>query len=140
MRHLISSVIGILTALVLFSFFFFLSIKFVPLPHGLDIQDINSITYNLDQIPIINFVSVLFCYALASFFAGFVSIKIKTPSPRIPLLIIGIVLTFLGFINFMSIPLPIWMIIIGSFTFLSMTWLGGKMGTPRPDKDSFYRF
>ena len=102
-------------------------------------QDINSIKENMDSIPLVNLIMVIVSYAIASLIAGFVSIKIKTINPLIPIITIGVILTLFGFINFLTIPHPLWMIVIGSITFIPMTWLGGKMGTPKVNYESIYK-
>lgn len=140
MKYFISTIIGLITGIICISLFEYLILNVFPLPANIDMQDINSIEENMDSIPLINFIMVLIGYALASFIAGFVSIKIKTHNPVLPIMIIGIVLTVFGFINFVTIPHPIWMIVIGSIIFIPMVWLGGKLGTPRISHDSIYKF
>ncbi|MFM9945632.1 MAG: hypothetical protein ACKVQB_10420 [Bacteroidia bacterium] len=133
MKYFLCTIIGLLTGLVCISLFEYLSIYLFPLPSGLDMQDMNSIAENMDSIPLVNFILVLVSYALASFIAGFVSVKIRTPKPQLPVITIAILLTAFGFVNFLTIPHPLWMIIAGSVTFIPMVWLGGKAGLNRRD-------
>lgn len=130
MKYFTGTIIGALVGIICISLFEYLSVYLFPLPPDIDMQDINSISANMDSIPLVNLIAVSVGFALASFIAGFVCAKIKTHNPIIPLLSIGIILTILGFVNFLTIPHPLWMIVVGSATFIPMTFLGGKIGKP----------
>lgn len=140
MKYFLSTVIGLITGIVGISIFEYISVYAFPLPAEIDTQDINSITENMNNIPLINLILVIASYGLASLIAGFVSVKIKTGNSIIPILNIGILLTIFGFINFITIPHPIWMILVGSVTFIPMTWLGGKLGMTNKSNPSEYIF
>ncbi len=139
MKYFLSSTVGLLTGIVGIYFFELLFLYLLPSPAGIDMQDKNSIAENMDNIPIINFIMLIVGYGIGSFIAGFVSAKIKTHNPLTPVIIIGVILTILGFIYFLTIPHPLWVIVVGSITFIPAVWLGGKVGIPPVRYDSIYK-
>lgn len=130
MKYFTATLIGAIAGILSISLFEYLAIYLFPLPADIDMQDINSISANMDSIPLINLIAVSIGFALASFIAGFVCVKIKTHNAFVPILAVGIILTIFGFVNFLTIPHPLWMIVVGSATFIPMTFLGGKIGKP----------
>ena len=128
MKYFFSTIIGLLSGFVTLYFLEYLVFILFPLPNGIDVKSIESLSQNMDQIPQINFIMVLVCFAIASLVSGFVSVKIRTRNSRIPVIIIGLLFTIAGFINSMEIPQPIWMVIISSIIFIPMVYLGGKLG------------
>ena len=131
MKYFFSSLFGLIVGVLASLILVYLSTYVAPLPSGINILSIDSIIDNLDDIPDTNLVLVIVSYALASLLAGFSSVKIETEHPWIPLSIIGALLTVAGFINFVFVPLKLWVLLVGSFTFFPMTRLGGMLGSEK---------
>ena len=128
MKYFLSVLLGLFSGLILMSIFEYLALMIFPLPEDINIKDFNSIANNMDRIPDINLIMLLVCFAISSMFAGFISAKVKTKHSRIPVLIIGILLTVGCFIYCMEIPQPVWVVILSSVIFLPMAYLGGRLG------------
>ena len=132
MRYFISTLLGLVVGLVSIYGCLYLSTLIFALPEGLNILSLESIRENIEELPTVNLLMIVLAYAIASFLAGFTSVKIETGKPVIPLFIIGGVLTALGFINFIFISYPLWVLVVGSVTFLPLTRLGGSLGLDKP--------
>jgi len=132
MKYFLSTLIGLIVGLISLITFIYLSIIVFALPKGIDVFSLESIRENIDSLPDINLAMIVVAYGLASFLAGFFCVKIYTEKPTIPIFIIGVILTALGFVNFIFIPYPLWVLVIGSFTFLPLVRLGGSLGLDKP--------
>jgi hypothetical protein len=80
-------------------------------------------------------------YALGSFVGGFVASKISGGSAAgfLPAMIIGVLLTLMGIINFfVTMPgSPVWAILLCLLTFIPFAFIGNKVaGGSRPDGQS----
>jgi hypothetical protein len=75
-------------------------------------------------------------YALGSFVGGFVASKISGGSAAgfLPAMVIGVLLTVMGIINFfVTMPgSPVWAIVLCMLTFIPFAFIGNKVaGGPR---------
>ncbi len=129
MKYFFSTLTGLIIGTGCILLFLYLTFVIFPLPSEIDFKNLDSIRENMEIIPDINFAMIVVSYGIASFLAGFTSAKIRTFNPMIPLIIIGVTLTLIGFINFIAVLLPLWVVVIGSFTFFPFTRLGGKLGS-----------
>ncbi len=132
MKYVLSTILGLLVGLISLITLVYVSILIFTLPKGIDVFNLESIRENIDYIPDINLAMIVVAYGLASFLAGFICVKIHTENPTIPIFIIGVLLTILGFVNFIFIPYPLWVLVVGSFTFLPLARLGGSLGLDKP--------
>jgi hypothetical membrane protein len=125
-KNVLSVIAGVIAGFILILIFETIGHLIAPLPEGIDISDIESIKENLDKIPVLNMVLVLVAYAIGAFGAGFVAVKIAKTQKISMALITGLILMLFGIFNLMTIPHPVWFIIVNLFLFLPMAWAGGK--------------
>ncbi|MGV3538976.1 MAG: hypothetical protein ACO1OQ_04150 [Rufibacter sp.] len=85
----------------------------------------------LASAPIGALLMVLFAYALGSLFGGMVAARYSPAKPIFHALVVGAVLMLSGIANFMSIPHPLWFIIVSLLLFLPMAFFGGMMSSRR---------
>lgn len=87
-----------------------------PLPKGMDYKDKEAFAKYVESLPITAMLIIVFGYAFGAFAAGFVSTRIAKDGKKIYALICGIFLLAAIIFNFMMIPTPIWMWVLGVLT------------------------
>lgn len=97
-----------------------------PLPMELDPKKPEEFALYMKDAPVGMYIWVLISYALGSVAAGIVLRLMRTN--LIAAVIIGIILTALGYFNFLSIPHPDWVVITGLVSFIPFTLLGYVLG------------
>lgn len=126
-RNIISIIVGIITAGLIFTIVETINMKLHPFPAEIDINDKVGLKNHFSQLPILFWAMVLFGWAIGAMICGFlIRLISKSESTKLPL-IAGTILTLTAVINFLSFPHPTWFIIVGLVVFIPMTLLGFKI-------------
>ena len=126
-RNIISVILGILLAGLIFTIIETINIKLHPFPFGLNHNDKAELMNYFNTLPMLFWSLILSGWAIGSFAAGFLIRFIsKSDSIKLPF-VAGAILTLTAVINFLSLPHPTWFVIVGLVVFIPMTLLGFKM-------------
>jgi hypothetical protein len=126
-RNIISVVVGIITAGLIFTIVETINMKLHAFPSEFNHNDKVGLKNHLSNLPLLFWALVLFGWAIGSFTCGLLARAIsKSDSIKLPL-IAGAILTLTAVINFLSFPHPTWFVIVGLVIFIPMTLFGFKV-------------
>lgn len=126
-RNIISVIVGIITAGLIFTIVETINMKLHAFPSDLNHNDKVGLKNYFSHLPMLFWALVLFGWAIGSFVCGFlIRLISKSESTKLPL-IAGAILTLTAVINFLSFPHPTWFVIIGLVLFIPMTFFGFKL-------------
>lgn len=131
LREFYNVFISSLVGLFIIAFMLMLNLLLFPLPEEMDTRDLESIVANIKEVSDFSCVLVILSYILASYCAGYISSKIRTRNPVRTLYFIGVILTLAGFVFFIVLEFPLYVVISGSVIFFPFTRLGGHVGLPK---------
>lgn len=124
MKKVLAVLGGVATAFITMIIFEGINSFLFPFPQGLDVNDWEAVHTFTQNLPWTAYILVLLGWSVGAFLAGFVAKKIiKTNGTTTPV-ILSILLTLGGILNFILIGHPMWMIIIGLIIFVSLPSLG----------------
>jgi hypothetical protein len=121
---------SIVTAFIVMLAFEFTNAMMYPFPAELDVNNIEQVKEFASTLPFFAFLMVLLGWMCGSFAAGVIVTlltKHNLHHGRRLTILVGIVLTLLGlFNNFVFLPgvQPIWLVTIGTVTFMIFSYLG----------------
>ncbi|WP_027420111.1 hypothetical protein [Crocinitomix catalasitica] len=98
-----------------------------PAPGYLDMRIKGDVEKAIELMPIMALVLMLFYWLLSSFIGGLVAGKIAKHNWQLPTIFTGIVLLMAAVFNMISIPHPIWMVIIAIVLYVPAAYYGGKI-------------
>ncbi len=129
MKNILAVIAGLLVSVIIFSLFEFLSTMLNPLPTEIEISDKVAMKEYISSLPISAMLIILAGYAIGSFLTGVVIGKIsKSPLKKLPL-IAGSILTIAAIINLVTIPAPVWFMIINILLYIPLTVAGNYVTT-----------
>ena len=129
MKNILAVIAGLLVSAIIFSLFEFLSTMLNPLPTEIEMSDKVAMKEYISSLPISAMIIILAGYAIGSFLTGVVIGKIsKSPLKKLPL-IAGSILTIAAFINLVTIPAPVWFMIINILLYIPLTVAGNSVAT-----------
>ena len=129
MKNILAVIAGLIISVIIFSLFEFLSTMFNPLPTEIELSDKVAMKEYISTLPISSMIIILAGYALGSFLTGVVIGKIsKSPLKKLPL-IAGSILTIAAIINLVTIPAPVWFMIINILLYIPLTVAGNSVST-----------
>lgn len=118
---------GLATAVIVIMAMEFLSSKIYPPPSGIDFQDPVALKAYVNSLPVTAFLLLLTGYALAAFLGGLVIKKVAKNNARRPVIILGIILTIFAVMNMISIPHPLWFVIINLLIYIPFALIGHNL-------------
>lgn len=126
-RNIISVVVGLFSAIIIFVIAETINSALHPAPQNLDYNDSIAVKTFYENQPLTLWFLVLVGWIIGSVLCGF-SIKLisKNDNEKLPI-IAGIILTLSAIANFFSLPHPTWFIIISLFAFLPFVLIGYKI-------------
>ena len=134
LRTILSVPTGLALAFVVMSLIQFLSTLLYPMPpdviEAYGAGDKEVLGAWIAQLPEGALALVLLSYALSSFGGGWLAALISRRRLW-PALIVGMVLTGLGFVNLSQIPHPLWFAAASTLCFILLALLGGRLGARR---------
>lgn len=125
-RNIISVVVGLVSAIVVFVIAETINSSLHPAPQTLDYNDSIAVKAFYDNQPLSLWLLVLVGWIIGSVLCGFlIKLISKKENPQLPI-IAGSILTLSAIANFFSLPHPTWFIIVGLIIFIPSTLLGYK--------------
>ena len=131
MKRIISVFAGLATAFITFMLFELISSKIYPLPQGIHPGDHDAMKDYIAGLSNGAFILILAGYITGSFLAGVVVKAVSKSTDKKPAYIVGVLLTVGGLINFMTIPHPVWMAVIGTLCYVPMVLAGFSVIKPK---------
>ena len=125
-RNIISVVVGLVSAIVVFVIAETINSSLHPTPQTLDYNDSIAVKAFYDNQPLSLWLLVLVGWIVGSALCGFlIKLISKKEKQHLPI-IAGSILTLSAIANFFSLPHPTWFIIVGLIIFIPSTLLGHK--------------
>lgn len=108
-----------------------LSWMMYPLPEGTSMSDPEAMKTYIQSLPAAAFLIILVAHAGGALVGGFVAALIARRSALVVGAIVGGVFLLGGVMNAMSIPAPVWFVIVDLISYVPSGVIGAKMA-PRP--------
>lgn len=125
-RNIISVVVGLVSAIVVFVIAETINSSLHPEPQTLNYNDSIAVKAFYNNQPLTLWLLVLVGWIIGSVLCGFlIKLISKNENKKLPI-IAGIILTLSAIVNFFSLPHPIWFIIVGLIIFIPSTLVGHK--------------
>lgn len=125
-RNIISVVVGLVSAIVVFVIAETINSSLHPAPQTLDYNDSISVKTFYENQPLSLWLLVLVGWIIGSVLCGFlIKLISKNDNKKLPI-IAGSILTLSAVANFFTLPHPTWFIIVGLIVFIPSTLLGHK--------------
>lgn len=130
-KSIIAVVLAVLLAGVVIAVVQLVNTQIFPLPSGVDFNDREAMSRAVSSMPTGGFVLLLLSYTLGALAGGWLAARMAPRRPLLHAMIVGVVLLAAGVMNFVSIPHPLWVTVLGLLIFLPMAWLGASRARPR---------
>ena len=130
-KSIIAVVLAVLLAGVVIAAVQFVNTQIFPLPPGVDFNDREAMSRAVSSMPTGGFVLLLLSYTLGALAGGWLAARMAPRRPLLHAMIVGVLLLAAGVMNFVSIPHPLWVTVLGLLIFLPMSWLGASRARPR---------
>ncbi len=130
LRNILAVIAGILVGGLINGGLIFITDGMIPLPEGVDPNDLESIKSNIHLYSPLNFVVPFLAHALGTLAGAFTAVKIAASHYKIFALGIGAWFLIGGAIMVLMIPeTPVWFMLLDLIgAYIPMGWLGWKMG------------
>lgn len=127
------NVLAVIAGLMVFSFIVMtwqgvVMPRVYPLPAWVDMNDMESLKQGIKEMPNAAFGLLLVGYALGTACGGAVAAAIGARRPMLCAAIVGGLTTVGGILNFVSLPHPTWVVIVGLPMYMLMALIGGRGG------------
>lgn len=126
-RIVLGIIVGVISATLIFLGFLMLIASIFPMPKGIDILNPDGMKKFIADLPATAFILVLAGYAVGMLAAGFIARKISRHANIGAPIVIGGLFSVGWIMNVLSIPHPVWVVIVGIFIFLPFTYLGHRL-------------
>lgn len=130
-KSIIAVVLAVLLAGVVIAVVQLVNTQIFPLPSGVDFNDRAAMSRAMGSMPTGGFVVLLLSYILGALAGGWLAARRAPGRPVLHAMIVGVLLLAAGVMNFVSIPHPLWVTVVGLLIFLPMAWLGASLARPR---------
>jgi hypothetical protein len=108
LKRLLAIVLGLAGALALTAGSETLQHLIWPVPKGLKMDDVQALTAYVQSFSTIQFVALIVTWSLAMLTAVFITVKIATPVPRWPSVVVILLFASATAANFKLVPHPVW--------------------------------
>ena len=127
MKNIFAVIAGLIASIIIFSLFEYLSTMFYPFPKDLDVTNMTGMKDYISTLPSAALWIILGGYAIGSFVAGLIIGSIsKSPLNKLPF-IAGGILTIAAIINLISIPHPVWFMIVNVLLYIPLVIFGNSI-------------
>lgn len=126
-RNILSVMVGLVTAILTFVLAETINATLHPVPPSLDFTNSLDVKSFYENQPLSLWLLVLLGWIIGSLLCGLVIKWIsKNNNQKLPI-IAGCILTLSAVANFLSLPHPIWFMVVGLLVFIPSTLLGHKL-------------
>jgi hypothetical protein len=128
-RQILAVIVSLIVAVAIIMISQMLTSLAAQPPSTQTMSDPAALADYMSKLPPIVFAMILIGYAVASFAAGFIVAKMSRQqgaSKTLPL-IIGVLLTLAFIANVVSLPHPIWFVIVGLLLFIPLALVGHRL-------------
>jgi len=134
-KNVIAVVAGALLGGMLNSFLISISGSVIPLPEGVDPNDMESLAAEMKNFPAKNFIMPFLAHALGTLVGAFTAVKLAAKNHLNMARIIGFFFLLGGVVAAFMIKPPMWYNIVDLlFAYLPMAFLGAKLAGVGPTK------
>ena len=113
LRRLIAIIIGAAAAFIVVAVAESIGHRIYPPPPGVDLSDPEALKSLIDQLPLGALVAVVVAWFCGSFTGGFVAQLVARDGKLIAALSVGGLMLAATLSNFILIPHPLWMLVVG---------------------------
>jgi len=124
-RAVLAVIAGLVTAIVVIMGVETLS-PHAP-PPDIDVSDRAALGAWVSSLPFSAFALILLAYLLGALAGGYVTNRLAAPTPYRPALVTGFALFVFGAMNLVTIPHPLWFVLVSSATHFVGAWIGGRL-------------
>lgn len=129
LRNILAVVAGLVIGVLINSGIIAISGSIVPLPEGVDPNDIESIKANIHRYSTMHFIMPFLAHAIGTLAGAFICAKIAASKKLILSLIIGVFFLLGGIMMVTMLPSPAWFNALDLVVaYLPMAWLGFILG------------
>jgi hypothetical protein len=126
-RSIGALIAGLLVMLIVISSIQWIGHSIYPPPDGLDPKDPTAMAAAIAELPFGALAMVLLSYAAGSFLGGGTGAAVSVRHKRGVAILLGVVMTALVALNFVIIPHPLWMIVVGLLIPVPFALLGWRV-------------
>lgn len=127
LRSVLAVMFGLLVAVIVLIGMESISHTLFP-PPSVDPNDMDAVRALMADMPARMFVMVLIAWSLSALTGGLVAGRVAGRGAVGHAAVIGVLLTIGAIANFVMLPHPVWVVIVGLGLFLPMAVLGGWLG------------
>ncbi len=132
LRNILALVAGIVVGMIINSGIVMLSGAVVPLPEGINPNDMESLKANAHLMEAKHFVMPFLAHAMGTLTGAMVAAAIAATRKMTFALVVGVFFLIGGIVAATMIPAPTWFIVLDLVVaYLPMAWLGGRLVTGR---------
>lgn len=124
LKRISSVVLGLFAAIAMISAFEAIGNHLHPLKAPVDPKDTQAIAELMSQMPLGAFLWLLLGYVVGSLAGGLIATYVSGRQNFVPPIVVGILLTAGGIVTLVSIPHPMWFVIVSSFCYVPFAWFG----------------
>ncbi len=127
-RNILGFILGMFVGSVINSLLISLNGTVIPLPEGIDPQDIESLKANIDRFSVANCMVPILAHAIGALAGAFVASKICLSHQKIFSLVIGGLFMLGGIAMVVMLPqTPMWVIVVDLILYIPAALLGWKL-------------
>ncbi|TMM59038.1 hypothetical protein FEE95_06285 [Maribacter algarum] len=126
-RKIISVVLGLASAVLIFLIAEKLNASMHPFPKTLDFSNSKAVKEFFDSQPFLFWLIVLLAWAIGSFICGLVIKIVGKSNNKVLAYVAGGILTLSGIANIFSLPHPTWFIVVGLLIFVPFVLAGHRV-------------
>jgi hypothetical protein len=126
-RSVVAVVLGIIFAVLVIAGVESIGSHVVPLPEGVNPQDMAAVRAAVANMPAGAFAFILFAWFLGTFIGAWFAARTAKRAPYAHAFIVGGVLLAAGIVSMTLLPHPSWVWIAGVACFLAAAYLGARL-------------
>ena len=127
LRNIVAVIIGLVIGSIVNMYIIKLNGVVVPLPEGLDPNDMDSLKANMSQFTLLNYLVVFLAHSLGTLAGALIAGLIGASSKVILMYIIAFAFMLGGISMIIMLPTPIWFAFADlAFAYIPIAWLAAK--------------
>lgn len=133
MKKVLAVIAGVIAGGIVVYLIEFIGHTVYPLPADVDPTDMEQLAAYMPNMPLGALLFVVLGWIAGSFAGGFAARKVDKGPGNLHVLIVGGIFTIFGIVNFIYIPHPIWMIVLGLVIPIPLALYGGKVAAGKAE-------